>query len=378
MKLSLLNLLRCPRSGSELTCIPYKVVDKTEVIDGVLKNQSGDAYIIYQGVPKMLSNSGLPEAFITSYRDRLLQDAPSLVSDDTTQPANKFSFSYQWSTHSYDDLTWELQVSERVNIFYRYFGMTPDQAKGCRLLDAGCGNGTLSAHLAIEGFEVVALDYSESVYRAYQYKLFEGRVTNEVLDRLDYVQGDVQHPPFEPGSFDLIYSDGVLHHTPDTKTSFMALAPLVKPGGRFLVWLYRSDTKPLYEAKMKLVKLVRHLTKNLSYRNKMLLCYVGAVLILLSVRVGYLFGYKKRRLIPIRLKATNLFDTISPQFNYEHTPAEVIAWFEEAGYTDIKEASISDYRLDAGGFAVIGTRSELNKDELLTASASSTGTSNKL
>lgn len=369
MKLSLIEQLRCPRSGSKLTCIPYKVLNETEVLDGVLKSQSGDAYIIYKGVPKMLTNGGLPEDFIANYRDRLLQDAPSLVSANATQSSEKFSFSYQWSTHSYDDLTWELDVSERVNIFYRYFGMTPDQAKGYRLLDAGCGNGTLSAHLAMEGFDVVALDYSESVYRAYQYKVFEGRVTNEVCDRLQYVQGDVQHPPFEPGSFDLIYSDGVLHHTPDTKTSFMALAPLVKPGGRFLVWLYRSDTKPMYKAKMKLVELVRSLTKNLSYKNKMLLCYIGAVLILLGVRVGYLFGYKKRRLIPIRLKATNLFDTIAPQFNYEHTPDEVIGWFKEAGYTDIKDASISDYRLSEGGFAIIGTRGRVSEGELLATSA---------
>jgi len=372
VKLSLINLLRCPRSGSKLTCIPYKVLNETEVLDGVLKNQSGDTYILYKGVPKMLADGGLPEDFIANYRDRLLQDAPSLLS--STQASETFSFSYQWSSHSYDDLTWELLVSERVNIFYRYFGLTPEQAKGCRLLDAGCGNGTLSAHLAMEGFEVAALDYSESVYRAYQYKLFEGRVTNEVFDHLHYIQGDVQHPPFEPGSFDLIYSDGVLHHTPDTKTSFMALAPLVKPGGRFLLWVYRSDTKPMYKAKMKLIEWVRGLTKNFSYQNKMRLCYVGAVVILLGVRVGYLFGYKKRRLIPIRLKATNLFDTIAPQFNYEHTPDEVIAWFKEAGYTDIKDASISDYRLSEGGFAIIGTRAEPKKDELLATSAASTGT----
>ncbi len=374
MKLSLIERLRCPRSGSKLTCIPYKVLNETEVLDGLLKSQSGDAYIIYQGVPKMLTTEELPEAFITTYRDRLLQDAPSLVSAVTRQPSKKFSFSYQWSTHPYDDLTWELQVSDRVDIFYRYFGMTPDQANGCRLLDAGCGNGTLSAHLAMEGFEVVALDYSESVYRAYQYKLFEGRVTNDVFNRLHYVQGDVQHPPFEPGSFDLIYSDGVLHHTPDTKTSFMALTPLVKPGGRFLVWLYRSDSKPMYKAKMKLIELVRRLTKNLSYHNKMRLCYLGAAVILLGVRVGYWFGYKKRRLIPIRLKATNLFDTIAPQFNYEHTPDEVIGWFKEAGYVDIKNASISDYRLSEGGFAIIGTRSEPNKEELIATSAASAST----
>jgi 2-polyprenyl-3-methyl-5-hydroxy-6-metoxy-1,4-benzoquinol methylase/uncharacterized protein YbaR (Trm112 family) len=358
MKLTLVNLLRCPNCGSKLTCIPYKVINEAEVLDGVLKCQCGDAHIVYQGVPKMVTSSSLPEGFIRNYRDRLLQDAPVLASAETTT-SDTFSFSYQWSTHAYDDLTWELYLPERIEIFYRYFNMTPEQAGGVRLLDAGCGNGTLSAQLAAEGFEVVGMDYSESVYRAYQYKLFESQVTNAVFDRLHFVQGDVQHPPFEQGLFDLVYSDGVLHHTPDTKSSFMALAPVVKPGGRLLVWLYRRDTKPRVTAKNSLVKLVRRSTTNLSYQNKMRVCYTGAALLLLGVRVGQLLGYKKRRLIPLRLKATNLFDTISPQFNHEHTPDEVASWFREAGYTDIKDVSLSEYRLDEGGFAMIGTRGKL-------------------
>ncbi len=359
MKLTLVNLLRCPNCGSKLTCIPYKVINEAEVLDGVIKCQCGNAHIVYQGVPKMVTTSSLPEVFITNYRDRLLQDAPSLANAKTTQSAETFSFSYQWSTHAYNDLTWELYLPERIEIFYRYFNMSPNQAVGCRLLDAGCGNGTLSAELAAEGFEVVGLDYSDGVYRAYQYKLFESRVTNEVFDRVQYVQGDVQQPPFESGVFDLVYCDGVLHHTPDTKASFMALARVVKPGGRFLVWLYRSDTKPFITVKNNLVNVVRYLTQKLSYPNKMRVCYIGAVFILLGVRVSHLFGYKKRRLIPLRLKATNLFDTISPQFNHEHTPGEVADWFKESGYTDVKEVSISDYRLDEGGFAMIGTRGDL-------------------
>jgi 2-polyprenyl-3-methyl-5-hydroxy-6-metoxy-1,4-benzoquinol methylase len=339
------------------------------VLDGILKCQCGQAYIVHQGVPKMLTSTSLPEEFLTNYRQRLLQDVPSLANVETTRSPQTFSFSYQWSNHAYNDLTWEVYLPERVEIFYRYCDITPAQAVGCRLLDAGCGNGTLSAELAAQGFEVVSLDYSDSVYRAYQYKLFESRVTNEVFDRLQYVQGDVRQPPLKSEFFDLVYCDGVLHHTPDTKASFMALAKVVKPGGRFLVWLYRSDTKPIITVKNALVDLVWFLTRNLSYQNKMRLCYVAAVLILLGVHVSHLFGYKKRRLIPLRQKAVNLFDTISPKFNHRHTPEEVASWFREAGYTDIKDVSISDYRLDEGGFAIIGTRGKLDDRELTSTSA---------
>src|SRR5262249_45432024 len=38
--------------------------------------------------------------------------------------------------------------------------------------------------------------------------------------------------------FDLVYSIGVLHHTPDTKAAFTKAAEMVKPGGGLAVYLY--------------------------------------------------------------------------------------------------------------------------------------------
>ena len=58
----------------------------------------------------------------------------------------------------------------------------------------------------------------------------------------------------------------------------------------------------------------------------------------------------------MRLKALNLFDTIAPTFNYEHTSVEVMEWFREIGFVDIRDVSIREHRLDEGGFAVIATR----------------------
>src|SRR5260370_31004641 len=119
-----------------------------------------------------------------------------------------------------------------------------DQPKECwsdlTVLDAGCGNGTLSAAAARAGAYVVGIDYSTSVERAEQHK---AEFAGGNAPRIQYVQGDVQHPPFAPGVFDVVYSDGVLHHTDDTKRSFDALSRVVKPGGRMFVWLYRSDLR---------------------------------------------------------------------------------------------------------------------------------------
>jgi SAM-dependent methyltransferase len=54
------------------------------------------------------------------------------------------------------------------------------------------------------------------------------------------VQGDVLQLPFKNGSFDLIFSDGVLHHTPSTEQALKALAPLLAAGGEIMFYVYRK------------------------------------------------------------------------------------------------------------------------------------------
>jgi len=297
----------------------------------------------------MVPPTRLPPTYAKSYRDKLTTDAPLLLKLDATPKRADFSFSWQWNEHAYNELTWELKLEERVKLFYRYTNMTPEEAHGLRMLDAGCGNGTLSAELALHGLNVVALDLSDGALRAYHYQLFESRVTEDAAERLNYVQGDLQHPPFQDGQFDLIYSDGVLHHTPDTKCTFMAIATKVKPGGRFFVWLYRRDTRGMQTLKKALVKTVRVATGWMSYSSRLSLCYAGAFVLLLGLRLLRLFGYRGRPVIPLRQKAINLFDTITPTYNHEHTPAEAAVWFDEAGYMNVRDVTIADFRLGEGG-----------------------------
>jgi SAM-dependent methyltransferase/uncharacterized protein YbaR (Trm112 family) len=356
MKTSLVRALRCPACQGHLQLHGYKSITREEVIDGVLTCACGGAFVVRAGVPCMVPPIRLPTAFVESYRHRLSVDAPALLQVPPAPAAPEFSFSWQWNEHAYDDLTWELRLEQRVKLFYRYTGMRPGEARDLSLLDAGCGNGTLSAELALQGFEVTALDFSDGALRAYQYQIFQSRVTEEAAARLGYVQGDLQSPPFADGHFDLIYADGVLHHTPDTRRTFMAIAPKVRVGGRLFVWLYRSDTTGAERIKRAAVKAVRRATRWMSYSQRLTLCYATAWVMLCGLRVLRMCGYRRRPVIPLRQKAINLFDTIAPTYNHEHTPAETRAWFGEAGFTDVMEVTIHDWRLGRGGFAMIGTR----------------------
>ena len=59
------------------------------------------------------------------------------------------------------------------------------------------------------------------------------------IEGTSFVQADVLALPFRPASFDLVFSEGVLHHTPSTEAAFKALVALLRPGGEIMVYVYR-------------------------------------------------------------------------------------------------------------------------------------------
>ncbi len=60
------------------------------------------------------------------------------------------------------------------------------------------------------------------------------------LDRVQFVETDLRRPGLRAGSFDVVYSSGVLHHTPDPRASFARIAQLARPGGMIVVGLYNA------------------------------------------------------------------------------------------------------------------------------------------
>ncbi len=351
----LLQFLRCPKCLDALHALVYeRETANGEISAGLLVSQCGAVYPIWKRVPRMLLpyRRALPDGFLRQFRDRLAADGAELLHESRVQePAKTYSFDVQWSMYEYGEVTWELDVATRVNNFYRYLRMEPGSLNGALVLDAGCGNGTLTAGIAASGPEIIGMDYSESVERAEKEK---GRFAGEASSRVHFLQGDVQHPPFAPRTFDVVYSDGVLHHTPNTQDSFRAIAPLVNEAGRCFVWLYRSDLSPLFKVKSMAVATLQSILRPLPLPVVKYLCLAGAAILLLRLRLLRLFGNRKRRLIPLRLKAVNLFDTLTPSYNHLQTPAEVQDWFRTTDFSETIETSIPS--LSDGGFGMLGLR----------------------
>jgi ubiquinone/menaquinone biosynthesis C-methylase UbiE len=111
-----------------------------------------------------------------------------------------------------------------------------DEFSGRRLLEIGCGMGTDLAQFARGGAEVFAVDLTPRHLAIARQRL----LTEAQPVRL--VRSDGESLPFPDNSFDVVYSFGVLHHTPGTQAAIDELGRVLKPGGVAVIALYHRNS----------------------------------------------------------------------------------------------------------------------------------------
>ena len=106
--------------------------------------------------------------------------------------------------------------------------------KGKKVLEIGCGIGTDSLRFARAGADITCTDLSES-----SLDLTKQRFNVYGL-RASFYQGNAEELssfiPVEP--YDLIYSFGVIHHTPNPRRVIEQLSHYVHPGTEIRIMLY--------------------------------------------------------------------------------------------------------------------------------------------
>jgi ubiquinone/menaquinone biosynthesis C-methylase UbiE len=103
---------------------------------------------------------------------------------------------------------------------------------GANLLEVGCGMGTDLLQFARGGARATGVDLTpRSIEISRQHLLLYG-------ERGDFANADCERLPFADESFDVVYSNGVLHHTPDTAGAVREIHRVLKAGGQTRVMLY--------------------------------------------------------------------------------------------------------------------------------------------
>ena len=239
------------------------------------------------------------------------------------------SFGWQWHRYSKTQLdTTGGTISDED--FRKRTGIRPEELTGKVILDVGCGMGRFAEVATRWGAKVIGIDLSVACEMA----------ARNLAER-DFMplQADVFELPFAPESFDLIYSIGVLHHTPNCEAAFKGLPKYLKPGGTIAIWLYSG-----YNKWYRFSDFYRKFTSKMSPRT------LNGIL---SVAVPFFYHLDRGlRVIPLvgrpvaglihhmfpvnrqtdpELRILDTLDWYSPKYQSKHTYEEVFRWFESCG-----------------------------------------------
>jgi len=104
--------------------------------------------------------------------------------------------------------------------------------RGKRVLEVGVGLGTDFVNFVRAGADATGVDLTDAAVAAVRERLALEGLTADVR------VADAESLPFGDGAFDLVYSWGVLHHTPDTERALAEVRRVLAPGGEARIMLY--------------------------------------------------------------------------------------------------------------------------------------------
>jgi 2-polyprenyl-3-methyl-5-hydroxy-6-metoxy-1,4-benzoquinol methylase len=170
-----------------------------------------------------------------------------------------------------------------------------------RVVEIGCGTGQMSLYLARADRVVIGADLTRA-----SLTLATAAARRFGLDQVQFIETDLHCPGLRAGAFDVVYSSGVLHHTPDPSAAFARIVRLVRPGGMIVLGVYNAFARLPLRAR-------RFVARLSGYR------FIPCDPVL-----------RDRENEPARRKAW-VQDQYQHPEEHRHTLAEVQGWFAENG-----------------------------------------------
>ena len=109
-------------------------------------------------------------------------------------------------------------------------------ARGLKVLEIGCGVGTDGAQFANAGGDYTGVDLTNAAIELARKRFELFGLTGK------FRVADAENLDFPDESFDVVYSHGVLHHTPDINAALREIHRVLKPGARAIVMLYHRGS----------------------------------------------------------------------------------------------------------------------------------------
>ncbi len=292
---------------------------------------------------------GIPRIFIGELRAIYRADFPDFLarhglagdgdaaSDEArAKLATRESFGFEWTHYSEMLPEWD----QNARFYFEPLGA--DGLAGALVFEGGCGKGRHTHHALRAGARIVAVDFSRAIDVA-------AHNCRDVAGERLFVQADLMALPFAPGSFDLAFSFGVLHHLPAPEAGFRKLVALVRPGGRVLVYLYHAlEGEPVKQAILRAVTAVRRITVRMPHRALLpattalgWALYAGVVTpYKLLSRFGATRALAEKMPLrvyadyPVRVIVNDQFDRFSAPIENRYRRDEVAGWLARAGLSD--------------------------------------------
>jgi SAM-dependent methyltransferase len=224
--------------------------------------------------------------------------------DDVTERMKQFYETTPFPNYDDFDSAGSLVEKARRGMFAKL--LDEQLPIGARVLEAGCGTGQLTQFLSIANRTVVGADLClNSLTMAKRFR------DANALRTAHFIQMNLFRPCFRPASFDVVISNGVIHHTSDPFLAYQTLARLVKPNGYLIVGLYHRYGRLATDLRRFVFNVTRDRLQFLDPRN-----------------VNDRLSKGKRR--------AWFMDQYKNPHESKHTIGEVLGWLERTGLTFVK------------------------------------------
>jgi ubiquinone/menaquinone biosynthesis C-methylase UbiE len=133
------------------------------------------------------------------------------------------------------------------------------RAHGSKVLEVGVGAGTDFLQWVRAGAQAYGVDLTEEAVEHAR-----RRLDVYGLSAADVRVADAESLPYESDTFDVVYSWGVIHHTPHMERALSELVRVCRPGGRLKVMIYNRHSLLAYRTWVRFALLRGRPTRSLS------------------------------------------------------------------------------------------------------------------